>query len=639
MRRVILLLALMALAVAGVHLSDKIKHIVVLMEENRSFDHLMGWYGKGVDGLNGTEFNYRNVSNPSSEKVFVNNKAPYINYCDPNHGTPATTYKIFGPEAAADGKRNHPTMEGFAMYEYDFDHSSKFCGVLDMFDTRTKLPVLSALADEFVTFDRFFASVPGPTWPNRQFFMSGTSNGLTETIPWYKLVPGSLFPQKTIFDQVAEANGTWAVYYQDTPWELFMESLAHNPQNLRPLDEFFDAAAAGTLPTFSFINPRAGINITTGVGSNDEHPDHDVALAEAYYKQIYEALRASPSWNDTLFVLTYDEHGGFYDHVPPPMGVPPPTPGQTSYPDKFSFDRLGIRIPTLLISPWVQKGRIVSAPPEAQKPFNNSEYDLTSIIASSRKILKVLNDTGPLTQRDAWVATWEHLLDELDEPRTDCPMTLPAAPPPSLSPKAEASMPINELQNHIMTVHGELAGHPYPKHIHQQGQFGHWAQARYQEHKERTLEWKKSKKTAPTEYEIQVRPYTARGSYHYELLVDTKGDKMTFHTHLHDIDYCLDAAGGQAGTTIVVSKCYPSYDPDKNRDRDQHWSLQPDATLRPYYNQTLCATNDYFRNNATKTDVYLAPCEKGRLDQHYAYMNQKNFQFGDNFVQVVLIPK
>merc|ERR1719502_735405 len=112
---------------------------------------------------------------------------------------------------------------------------------------------MTALAENFVLMDKFFCSVPGPTWPNRMFFMAGTSDGLTETGPWYEDHTGSFFPGKTIFDQVGEAGGTWAVYYDDTPWELFMQSLADQPQNLKQMDAFYADAAAGTLPSFSSI--------------------------------------------------------------------------------------------------------------------------------------------------------------------------------------------------------------------------------------------------------------------------------------------------------------------------------------------------------------------------------------------------
>lgn len=120
-----------------------------------------------------------------------------------------------------------------------------------------------------------------------------------------------------------------------------------------------------------------------------------MANGEAYYKAIYEALRASPLWEELLFIITYDEHGGFYDHVPPPMGVPPPD-NIPSYPDKnFPFNRLGIRIPALAISPWIAKGQVISLPPAAQKPAANSVYTLTSILPTIRNLLGM--SSPPLT--------------------------------------------------------------------------------------------------------------------------------------------------------------------------------------------------------------------------------------------------
>jgi len=213
------------------------------------------------------------------------------------------------------------------------------------------------------------------------------------------------------------------------------------------------------------INPRSGINVTTGVGSNDQHPDHDVAAGEAFYKDVYEALRSSPSWNETLLIITYDEHGGYWDHVPTPLDVPSPGDNETSYPDKFAFNRLGVRIPTVLISPWLAKGHVQCAPPAAQKPAGNSEYDLTSIMATARKLLG-MHDTPPLTDRDAWAATFEHLFDALDAPRTDCPMHLPdAIPPQKAALEAEAERELNDLQRHIMTLHAHHARVEYPHHI------------------------------------------------------------------------------------------------------------------------------------------------------------------------------
>ena len=262
------------------------------------------------------------------------------------------------------------------------------------------------------------------------------------------------------------------------------------------------------------------MNVTTGQGSNDCHPDHSMALAEAYVKDIYEAVRASPAWPDTLFVVTFDEHGGFYDHVvPPSKDVPPPGDGEKSYPDRgFLFDRLGVRVPTLLISPWIKKGSVLTTPPDEAKPTPSSEYELTSIIASTRKLLNM--DTGPLTNRDAWSATFDHAILELDEARTDCPLHLPDALPPAMPQhgviqEAEQDFPLNDLQTDIAAVISHLgnkggmesrgaakdrstegiditARGDYPR---VQGQLSQFLQDNFASHSDQTKQWLQSKAT------------------------------------------------------------------------------------------------------------------------------------------------
>jgi phospholipase C len=328
--RIALLVCFLVLSSAARRQDDepRIKHVVVLMMENRPFDHLFGWYQGGVDGLTGEEFNLVDPANPSSDKVYADNKAPFMNQCDPCHATPCTTSKLFSTDAVlASGV---PDNGGFVAYQ-NSSAAQNYCNVMSGFPPE-KVPILTALAQEYAIMDRFFASHPGPTWPNRMFALTGTSAGSTETSCWYHAIPGKLYPQKTIYDQVEEAGLQWRNYFNDTPWELILEKVAHSPHNLHPLDQFYRDAESGDLPAFSWLNPRSGMNITTGVGSNDQHPDHDMSAGEQYYKDVYEALRASPAWEETLFVITYDEHGGFYDHViPPTQGIPPPGDGEKSY--------------------------------------------------------------------------------------------------------------------------------------------------------------------------------------------------------------------------------------------------------------------------------------------------------------------
>jgi phospholipase C len=648
------------LAALAALIGNPIKHIVVLMEENRSFDHLFGYYkgsARPVNGLSGNEFNRLDTGDVTSKKIYVDNKAPYVAPCDPNHGTPPTTRKIFGGNATAAGDLSNPAMLGFAEQEskaHPIDH----CAVMSCF-TPERVPVLSALAEEFVLMDHFFAAHPGPTWPNRLYTLSATSAGSTSTGSWYQNKVGKLFPQRTIFDQVAEAGLTWRNYYNDTPWELFMESLAHNTHNIKPLSQFYDDARDGTLPSFSWINPRSGINTTTGVGSNDHHPDHDVAAGEAFYKDIYESLRAGAAWNETLFIITYDEHGGFYDHVPTPTNVPSPGDADShhSYPDKgFLFDRLGVRVPTLLISPWVQKGGVISAPPAAQKPAPDSQYDLTSIMASTRKLLEGMEHTKPLTKRDAWSATFEHAIlpssTGMLAPRTDCALHLPAAPPPSkrLPAHVEAAQPLNHLQEdivqiveHLATVADDGLALPPPRLPAKQGDVSTYYQTMLPTHFERTAAWHATHDdTLVDEYVLRVRPIRAAGGWlgsnwaASHAAREGTGTSFSGHSTQEGVRSVYSIAGTKIDGTLCLTAdalegalvrsvpCYPSANATMNRDPRQWWRTQAtDGTLRPVANLSLCATNTEYRNLTAlplgaQEPVLLRLCDE-RVEQNWAY--------------------
>merc|ERR1719445_1416000 len=293
-----------------------IKHIVLLMEENRSFDHMLGFM-KGVDGLKGTETNPYNTSDPTSKRVTVNNTSPYIGPFDPNHSTPPTTQKIFGLAGLA--TQTEAKMDGFI--EFESKHKDP-TSVMNMF-TPDRLPIMTTLVKEFAVFNRFFCAHPGPTWPNRLFQLLATSEGCTETGVFHP--KDVLYKSKSIFDSVEEGGLDWKFYFADAPLEMAMlEKLLLSPEKVKGWEHFFKDIASGTLPAFSWVNPRWFVNETSQHGANDQHPDHDVSLGEALFKEIYEALRAGPKWNETLFIITYDEHGGFYDHVPTPLNVPAP---------------------------------------------------------------------------------------------------------------------------------------------------------------------------------------------------------------------------------------------------------------------------------------------------------------------------
>ena len=188
------------------------------------------------------------------------------------------------------------------------------------------LPGLHSLARDFTVCDRWYSSLPGPTWPNRFFALSGTSNGriLMPAEGFNAPDLGKYFQQTqdTIFDRLNEAGRRWRVYYCDFPssWLLLRQLLPQNVVNYRPIDLFFDDARdEKSFPEFVFIEPKY-----FGADENDDHPPHNIMKGEKFIADVYNAIRSNPDlWNSTLLVVSFDEHGGFYDHVTPPGAVAP----------------------------------------------------------------------------------------------------------------------------------------------------------------------------------------------------------------------------------------------------------------------------------------------------------------------------
>ena len=458
----------------------RIKHVVVLYEENRAFDHFFGHYksiGK-VDGLTGNESNPISLTHPWLGRVKVFDGAPYVATSHPVHGYAAYQHKF----DIVDGT---PRMDGFLDYEGKLHPFSKARAdfVMQGFSDGS-LPVSAALAAEFAVFDRWYTAFPGPSWPNHMMSYSATSNGITNTGDGYLCKRHALFPQRTIFDNLLEQGHEYTRIYNDSADDLFMAAF-NTPaakRRTQTMDRFFSDAAQGTLPALTWISPRQGINRTLGNlgGPNSDHPSCcDVALGERLRKEIYEALRAGPGWNETALLLTWDDPGGFYDHVPPPMRAPRPDeqpacfcrePGRCEAHDPRGYDpytRLGSRVPVLLVSPWVRRGTIVSEPPAEAKPFAGSRYDGTSIVSTIKRLFDLPRF---LTKRDAWSATFDHLFDELDAPRDDAPMHLPEAPRPTPRPGfkpwgTDCDDPTRRMRRSILTFEA-LLGVQAPPRLH-----------------------------------------------------------------------------------------------------------------------------------------------------------------------------
>jgi len=216
--------------------------------------------------------------------------------------------------------------------------------------------------------------MPGPTWPNRFFAHCATSKG--------GITNGGAanYDMPTVFEQLTAKGLTWKIYFHDFVHALQLTRLnsPENVVNFVKFSTFAQDARKGRLPNYSFIEPRYYDGLAA---ANDQHPPHSVARGEALIASVYKALQAPSTWPESLLVVVYDEHGGTYDHVTPPAATPP-----DEHTSQFGFDRYGVRVPAVLISPLIRKGTIVSQP-----------LDHTSIIASLRENFDL---DGPLTNRD-----------------------------------------------------------------------------------------------------------------------------------------------------------------------------------------------------------------------------------------------
>ncbi|MGH9759309.1 MAG: alkaline phosphatase family protein, partial [Blastocatellia bacterium] len=241
----------------------------------------------------------------------------------------------------------------------------------------------------------------GPTWPNRMFVHAATSAGQIDNN-----VHENAYNIDTIYDRLDEKGEPWKIYFHDFPQSIALIHLQKDfvvENRFRLFADFLEDAAQGHLPAYSFIEPRYTDFLF--IKANDQHPPHDVALGEHLIADVYEAVRDSPQWNQTALIVLWDEHGAFYDHVPPPPAVNPDN--KVSVDPACDFKRLGVRVPALIISPYVTKGTI-----------SNTTYDHTSVLATVEKRFGLRS----LTNRDAAAATFESVFGSTL--RTDAPLKL-----------------------------------------------------------------------------------------------------------------------------------------------------------------------------------------------------------------------
>jgi len=416
-----------------------IAHVVVLMLENRSFDCMLGRLypdRADFDGLTGDETNRWNGADVQVwTSATLDSQVACTPTPDPQELFDDMTEQLFGvgnaPPAPA-------TMGGFAA-NYMTTPTNDPRAVMHGF-TPEQVPVLSALARSFGVSDRWHASAPNQTWPNRFFVHTGTAGGRVNNSP-----PHFPYQMPTIFNRLTEKQRSWRIYRHDIPQSATLARIwSELPDHLYLFEQDFMAdAMSGRLPNYSFIEPRYFSDPLLRRMPNDQHPPHNVLFGERLIARVYDALRNGPGWEQTLFIITYDEHGGIYDHVPPPAATPP----DDLRPDGFAFDRFGVRVPAVIISPWVPAGSIIR-PPAGSPPF-----DHTSILATLRKLF----DLGaPLTRRDAAAPDLLAALS-LPGPSNAGPASL-EVPAPDTS-NASVAAAHEEPPNHLQRALAEMASH------------------------------------------------------------------------------------------------------------------------------------------------------------------------------------
>ena len=418
----------------------RIDHVFVLMLENRSFDHMLGFSGiTGVDpNGNPTVFNSgfdpnvtSNADLATGTTVKVTSPADFQLKSidtDPGHEFPQTLVSLCGDGAAAYDPvlGIYPPIDNSGFIQnYRSNGANTPDRIMRCYDP-AQLPVLNALAREFAVCDQWFSSLPGPTWPNRFFLLAATSGGLDGSpsnldIVTATTVEGYRFQNGNVFDLLDANCVPWAIYEGDD----FPVSFAMKGMNLNALQgrfkDFADFASDVSTPAFAekfvFIEPKYGAHEfdVTGPGDftcgNSMHPLDDVTRGVQLVKKVYEAIRNSPHWEHSMLVVTFDEHGGFYDHVAPGPAVPPGDLETASYHQNgFKFDQLGVRVPSIVISPYTRRGVI-----------DHTVYDHTSMLRTVEQLFSM----NSLTNRDQAALDFLHLLP-LANPRTDTPATLPA---------------------------------------------------------------------------------------------------------------------------------------------------------------------------------------------------------------------
>ncbi len=408
---------------------SSIEHVFVLMLENHSFDNILALSGiPGIIAATSSDCN-----SYSGNSYCVQGNAPVSMPTDPGHEFADVVEQLAGDGASYTPRGQYPPINnsGFvANYattktEGPAPPPADIGDIMKCFDTASQLPMLHQLANEFVVCDQWFSSLPGPTWPNRFFLHGASSNGLdhspssAEMFDWELLWRGFVYPRGSIFDAMNAHGITWRLYHDDSgPIEgrISQVSAIHGIDLCRvhDLSDFESEVQSSSYPyQYTFIEPNYG-DVANGTyeGGSSQHPMDGVANGDALIAKIYESIRNSPLWPKSLLIITYDEHGGFYDHYAPGPAQPPDDGGEASQYNKsgFNFAQYGVRVPAVIVSPLLEKN------------IDHTLYDHASVLAT----LEWLFGLPPLTKRDE-AANVIQGVKTATIARTNCPQRLKTA--------------------------------------------------------------------------------------------------------------------------------------------------------------------------------------------------------------------
>ena len=417
-----------------------VQHIFVLMLENRAFDHMLGFSkisgrnaetggGTQVNGLTGSESNVFNGSTYG-----VSKPADTVMPVDPGHEFSNVLEQLCGQGVNYPRGGAYPAINnsGFAASYAASGGSAAPSEIMKCFAPE-QLAVLVALAEEFAICDNWHASMPGPTWPNRMFVHAGSSGGLDhspsgqEIVEW-ETIGGFQFKAGSIFDALKQKGISYRLYGgDDFPMVAALKGISlfdiHHYSTLAG-----DLAQSSFPYSYVFIEPSYDV-LNEYRNSTSQHPLTDVTLGENLIKETYEAIRKSPVWDTSVLIITWDEHGGFYDHASPTTAV---APGDSDPNGKYSqfgftFEQYGPRVPAVVVSPLIPKNTV-----------DHRLYDHASIPA----MIEALFGVAPLTARDRH-ANSPHQLLSLSTARPDAPLTLPS--PAGVPARAVMAMAVPDL--------------------------------------------------------------------------------------------------------------------------------------------------------------------------------------------------